>query len=291
MIKTKCINDFKIGQSVYGFYQSIFKEKKISKNGDYYIDLLLKDRTGQINGKIWNFTDFYETVFEEGNLVAVKGEIKKYRKTLFLEISHISMLDPNRYKKYGFNGDNICPSIDIPPNIIFSKIKKEIKSLKEPFKTLVLNVYDNYEEKIKQYPDDLFLSNYNKKGSLVLKIYRALSLIKSFHKFYLKDNRDLILSGLLLKYIGRVKQYKYNLIFSFSDIGDSEDCFILSRDIIKKFSTNKINNFPKKTINELIDIVMYNYDSTSVSTKNNKGELISIIYELEKSLFLNKEIE
>ena len=31
----------KIGQNIYGFYQSTFKEKKISKNGDAYIDLLL----------------------------------------------------------------------------------------------------------------------------------------------------------------------------------------------------------------------------------------------------------
>ena len=60
MIKIKCIDEFKIGQSIYGFYQSIFKEKKISKNGDYYIDLFLKDKTCKINGKIWNFIDFYD---------------------------------------------------------------------------------------------------------------------------------------------------------------------------------------------------------------------------------------
>ena len=54
MIKTKHIDEFKIGQNIYGFYQSTFKEKKISKNGDAYIDLLLRDSTGQINAKIWN---------------------------------------------------------------------------------------------------------------------------------------------------------------------------------------------------------------------------------------------
>ena len=54
MIKTKHIDEFKIGQNIYGFYQSIFKEKKISKNGDPYIDLSLRDNTGHINAKIWN---------------------------------------------------------------------------------------------------------------------------------------------------------------------------------------------------------------------------------------------
>ena len=290
MIKIKSINELKIGQNIYGFYQSIFKEKKISKNGDYYIDLLLKDKTGQINGKIWNFSDFYDLAFEEGNLVAVKGEVKKYRKTLFLEINNISLLNPDRYKIYGFDSDSICPAIDISSDIIFSKIKKQIISLDEPFKTLLLNIYDNYENKIKNYPDDLFLSDYNKKGSLILKIYRALSITKSFHKKYIKNNRNVILSGILLKYIGRVNQYDYDLIFSFSDLGHSEDCFILSRDIIKKFS-KKINHFPQKIINELIDIVMCKYDPQSISDKKTKGALVSVIYELEQSLFLNNSIK
>ena len=91
MIKTTAIDEFKIGQKVYGFYQSIFKEKKISKHGDYYIDILLRDKTGQINGKIWNFIDFYDSVFNEGDLVSVKGEIKRYRKKLFIEIDNISL--------------------------------------------------------------------------------------------------------------------------------------------------------------------------------------------------------
>ena len=46
MIKTKHINEFKIGQNIYGFYHTIFKEKKISKNGDKYIDVELRDKTG-----------------------------------------------------------------------------------------------------------------------------------------------------------------------------------------------------------------------------------------------------
>jgi len=285
MIKTKCIDEFKIGQNIYGFYQSIFKEKKISKNGDYYIDLFLKDKTGKINGKIWNFIDFYDSAFKEGDLVAVKGEIKKYRKTLYLEVNHISLLDSIRYGKYGFDDTNLCPTIDVSPNIVFSKIKKEISNLNNPFKTLLLNIYNHYEDKIKNYPDDLLLSGYDKKGSLILKIYRSVTITKSFQKFYSKDDIDLILSALLLKYIGRVKQYEYDLIFSFSDIGDSEDCLILSRDIIKFFS-NKIN-IPKKYINKLIDIIMYDYSLKSREDKNHKGSLVSIIYDLEKTLFLN----
>ena len=55
MIKIQTIDQFSLGQNVYGFYQSIFKEKKLTKNGDHFIDIQLRDKTGQINGKIWKF--------------------------------------------------------------------------------------------------------------------------------------------------------------------------------------------------------------------------------------------
>ena len=84
MIKTKHINELKIGQNIYGFYHTIFKEK-ISKNGDKYIDVELRDRTGKINAKIWQFIEFYDKAFNEGDVVAVKGEIKRFREIYSLK--------------------------------------------------------------------------------------------------------------------------------------------------------------------------------------------------------------
>ena len=281
MIKIKRINEFKIGQNVYGFYQSIFKEKKISKNGDYYIDLMLRDSTGQINGKIWKFSNFYDSSFSEGDLVAVKGEIKRYRQKLFLEIANISLLNFDRYKKYGFSNDDIYPSIDESTNLILKKIKKDINTLESPFKDLLIKIYDYYSDEIKTYPDDLFSNRYNKKGSLILKIYNALKISKSMYKNNILIDKDIIFSGILLKYIGRIIQYDYNVVFSLSEIGKSENCFILSRDIIKKFSNKK--NFPSKLINELIDIILYQYEHKKVSDQDYKAHIVYTVFELEKS--------
>ena len=270
MIKTTAIDEFKIGQKVYGFYQSIFKEKKISKHGDYYIDILLRDKTGQINGKIWNFIDFYDSVFNEGDLVSVKGEIKRYRKKLFIEIDNISFLDFERYKKYGFEDKNIYPSIDVSPDIIFNRIIKLIKKLDNPYKNLLLNIYNHYKDKIKLYPDDISLFEYNKKGSLILKIYNTLKIAASIHKNKSQNDKNMIMAGILLKYIGRVKQYDYDVIFSFSKIGRNEDCFMLSRDIVRKFS-KKIKKIPENFINDLVDIILFKSSSSNEDFQNYIG--------------------
>ncbi len=287
MIKIKSINQFKIGQNIYGFYQSTFKEKKISKNGDYYIDLFLRDKTGQINAKIWHFCDFYDLMFNEGDLVAVKGIVKNYRKKLFLEINNISFLNPSRYKKYGFDESDILPSITVSQNVIFTKIIKDISNLSSPYQEFLFKIYNDYQDKIKIYPDDLSFSNYGKKGSLILKIYNALRIAKSIYRNKFLNDKDIILAGILLKYIGRIRQYKYDIVFSTVDIGKNENCFILSRDIIKDFS-KKDKNLTAPIVMELIDIVLYRYDDSKSLTTNPKGAIVDMIFELEKSFSLNQ---
>ena len=286
MIKTKHIDEFKIGQNIYGFYQSTFKEKKISKNGDPYIDLSLRDSTGQINAKVWDFSNFYESAFNEGDLVAVKGEVKRYRSKLFLEIKNISFLDPERYKQYGFDSEDIYPDIGISKKLIFNKIKKSINCLNSPYKNFLLDIYSYYEYEIKNFPDDLAVYQYNKRGALILKIYNTIKIAKNILKDQKHLNNDLIISGILLKYIGRVNQYKYDIVFKLTETGSTEDCFILSRDIIKKFS-NKYK-IDQKFINDLVDIILYNHDSDESSKQNYNGEIVHMVFQIEKSLsFIN----
>ena len=286
MIKIQTIDQFSLGQNVYGFYQSIFKEKKLTKNGDHFIDIQLRDKTGQINGKIWKFCDFYEKMFEEGDLVAVKGIVKNYRKNLFLEILNINQLNPSQYAKYGFDEKSILPSISTSSEIIYKNIVKEISKLKNPYKDFVLNIYSHYEDQIKNYPDLLTYSNYGQRGSLILKIYNALRIAKLIYSNKTLKDKDVIISAILLKYIGRVKQYKYDIIFSFSDVSKSENCFILSRDIIKKHF-KKDKSLTKEHIIQLTDFILF--DSDTNDSDNYKAMIVSNIYNLEKSISLNQQ--
>ena len=227
-------------------------------------------------------------MFDEGDLVAVKGIVKNYRKKLFLEVSNITFLDLDRYTKYGFDEADILPSISLSTTTIYNNILKDIEKMKSPYKVFLKKIYLKYENEIKIYPDSLSFSNYGKKGSLILKIYNALRIAKSIYRNKNLKDKDLILSAILLKYLGRIKQYKYNIVFSDSDISKNENCFILSRDIIKDLSKNN-KHLTKPMVMELIDIILY--DNNQKSDKNPKGAIISTIYKLEKSISLNQKLE
>tara|TARA_Y100000589_G_scaffold31235_1_gene26139 strand:- start:818 stop:1687 length:870 start_codon:yes stop_codon:yes gene_type:complete len=288
MIKIQTINNFLLGQDIYGFYQSTFKEKKITKNGDHFIDLQLRDKTGQINAKIWKFCDFFDKQFYEGDLVAVKGTVKKYRKNLFLEISNINQLAPSIYLKYGFDEKSILPKISISTDVLYKGILKDILKISDPYKTFLNDIYDHYKFEIKNYPDRLVNSNYGYRGSLILKISNALRIAKLIYSDKKLIDKDLIISSILLKYIGRVKQYNYDIIFSLSDISKNESCYILSRDIIKKHA-KKHKIFLKENIISLTDIILY--DSNTKRNDNPIASIVTNIFNLEESISYNQQID
>ena len=165
---------------------------------------------------------------------------------------------------------------------------KDISKMSSPYKELLTDIYNMYKSEIKNFPDTLSYSNYGKKGSLILKLYNALRITKSIYKNKSLNDKDVIIASVLLKYIGRVKQYKYDVVFSHLKIGKNESCFILSRDIIKDYA-KKNKSLEKSILMEIIDIILF--DDDKVYDKNPKGSIVNTVFNLEKSISLNQLLE
>ena len=64
------ISKFKEGQVVQGFYLCLEKKLRHTRTGELYIDIVLRDRTGQVQAKIWNKVKEYDAKFSAGDAVA-----------------------------------------------------------------------------------------------------------------------------------------------------------------------------------------------------------------------------
>ena len=47
------ISKFKSGETIQGFYLCVEKYLRHTRSGELYLDLVLKDKTGQINAKVF----------------------------------------------------------------------------------------------------------------------------------------------------------------------------------------------------------------------------------------------
>ena len=151
--------------------------------------------------------------------------------------------------------------------------------MNSPFKSILAFVYKKYEQEIKTFPYDLELIKYGKIGSFIQKKYNALNILLSLQKYTDKKKSDLLISGLLLKYVGRVKQFNFDCVFSYSDIGSKESCSILSRDIIIE-AEKKCTDISKSELTELIDIVLCDDFHSEAN-----GDIVNFIFSLEQCFF------
>ena len=68
-----CIANFKDGDSIQGFYLCVEKHLRHTRSGDLFLDLYIRDKTGSINGKIWDNVDKLNEKFNAGDPVAISG--------------------------------------------------------------------------------------------------------------------------------------------------------------------------------------------------------------------------
>ena len=99
------------------FIIATLKIKK-TRYGDPFLNLSLSDSSGNINAKIWDNADYYNSKFDEGDIVCVKGDTDIYRSKLVLNVSHISR----------FEDDDIW-LMALTPNTLISELEVDVKSL------------------------------------------------------------------------------------------------------------------------------------------------------------------
>src|SRR5580693_7772915 len=68
------------------------KQVKAKKNGEPYLALVLADRSGQIEAKMWDNVDEFIAIFEQDDFLKIKGLINKYKNRFQLTIHKLRKL-------------------------------------------------------------------------------------------------------------------------------------------------------------------------------------------------------
>ena len=99
----KYIKDLHEGDSVSSYFGVLIKSLRKTKTDKNYLDLILVDRTGRINAKVWDKVENIKDSFEKGDPVAIKGQVVSYNEEIQIKVDSIRCVDPEIDKKYGFD--------------------------------------------------------------------------------------------------------------------------------------------------------------------------------------------
>ena len=93
------------GQSVDEIYLLSEKQLRANRNGDLFLLVHLKDRTGVVHGLMWNVTEELAAGFDTGDYVRVEGKVQMYQGALQTILTRVNPVGSNAIETSDFEED------------------------------------------------------------------------------------------------------------------------------------------------------------------------------------------
>lgn len=91
------IETFKEKETITGIYFCKYKTTALSKAGKEYASIILQDKSGTVDGKIWNLSSAGIREFDEKDYVYIKAEVTVFNGALQLNISEVRVAEEGTY--------------------------------------------------------------------------------------------------------------------------------------------------------------------------------------------------
>ena len=248
------ISNFKEGQTIQGFYLCVEKHLRHTRSGNLFIDLILRDNTGKINGKIWDKVEAFDKKFSQGDPVAIKGNVESFLDRHQLTVTRINKATVQNYARYGFDPALIVPVSAYDPKKMWKEIISIIRSINNPFlKKLSYNLYEKNKEKLLTHPASVTM-HHNYRSGYLENVLSMVKMAKTLAPHYNLDV-DIVFAGILLHDIGKLHCIESAYETSYTEKGNLLGHIVVGRDMVCN-EAKKIKNFPKDLLLKIEHIIL-----------------------------------
>ena len=248
------ISKFKEGDTIQGFYLCVEKHLRHTRAGDLYLDLILRDRTGQVHGKVWDKVAEFNEKFSSGDAVAIKGEVDIFLERPQLSIKRINKATVQNYARYGFDPALVMPTAQADPKDMWKNINSLIRKMKNPFlKKLCGNIYSENKEKLFTHPASVSM-HHNYRSGFLEHILSMSKMAVQLAPHYQLDT-DLVLTGVLLHDIGKIYEIESDYEATFTEHGNLIGHIVMGRDMARS-AARKIKKFPENLLLKVEHIIL-----------------------------------
>ncbi len=212
-ITTRDLPEYK-NKELVGFF--LVQEKELRQGArDYYLRLRLGDQNGSVNANIWTNAQQMNELFNEGQVIKIKGIVKEYRSQIQITVTNLRVAEENEYDLKDF-----IPATAKDINLLADSLFEYISGIGNRFvKELLSSIFDD-KEFFTRFIQAPAAKNWhhNYAGGLLEHII-AVTVICDFAAHHYPVNRDILIAGALLHDIGKVEEYSMKAAIDFTDIG------------------------------------------------------------------------
>lgn len=236
------IVDFKPDKRIQGFFLIKEIHQRITRTGHPYRELVVQDKTGTADAKIWHDAAAFKVACGVGDAVVVQGVVTEYRGRMQLELEKLGLATPEKHAEYGFDPTDLLPSTTQDIEVMWTDLLTIINSIENPFlRELTGTLYTAHEQKIKTHPASMTL-HHAVYGGYLEHILSMAQIAEKVADHYRAD-RDLLLAGVLLHDIGKLAELNPVSQPGYTDEGILLGHLVIGRDMAREIM-QKIEDFP-----------------------------------------------
>lgn len=196
----KGITKLQPGEQVDQFLLIKEAKKGVTTVGKPFMSLLLQDRSGDIEAKLWDTNEEHEQMYQAQVIVRVGGEIHDYRGKNQLRVKQIRVARPEE----SISISDLLPSSATPKEELFEELTKFFFDIKNPtISRITRHIMKKYQEQILVFPAAT-KNHHDYASGLLDHVVSMLRLSRSICDLYPTLNRDLMYAGVILHDIGKV---------------------------------------------------------------------------------------
>ncbi len=190
--------------TVEGFFIIKSVDKKTSSKGDAYLDIMLADSSGEINAKLWNYSEAAYGEYAANELVKVRGTVSVYSGKDQLRIDRIRTTNA---------ADNVRPedfvkTADYSGDAMYEELVRTASSFEDgDLKKLVLYMLEQNRTALLYWPA-AFKLHHAVRGGLLMHTLSIVRLCQAVSKIYLFVDSDLLIAGAILHDIAKLTEFE-----------------------------------------------------------------------------------
>ena len=225
-------------QAVDSLFLVSAKNHGVTKGGNSYLVLKLLDRSGEIEGRVWDRADDLGRGFDKNDFVRVRGQALLYQGKVQIRVQDVMRVDENQIA-----AEDFLPRSSFDPDVMLEALQTILREIKNPHLLALAESFfaDNeLMHLLKRAPGAKTIHHPFLSGLLE----HTLSLLKLILKVVENYNGvdvDLLLMGGFLHDIGKVYEFSYERAVEYTDAGQLLGHLVMEVEMVDQ----KIANIPE----------------------------------------------
>ncbi|MGW8161195.1 MAG: 3'-5' exoribonuclease YhaM family protein, partial [Desulfobulbales bacterium] len=250
--KTIFVSEIKEGQQLQDLFLVSRKNLAETKTGKPYLALTLMDKSGEIEGRIWDDAARFEPEADVGQIVAVDAQAKAFREQLQLNITHLQPVEEGA----------------VPLGCFMPASKRSTREMKSELTQLIDTVDDPELHRLLSL---IFQGRFFKQfclapaakmmhhaylGGLLEHTLSVTGLALQITRHYPLLDRNLLVTGCLLHDIGKVREFSFSTVpFDYTDSGRLIGHLVLGCEMVRN-KAESIPDLPPERLDQLLHLIL-----------------------------------